>query len=143
MSTTTTANASPQTETPWHSAGFWMGALIALLMGVNTFRAFADPIGFATYMGLPLKNPADIGFVHVYGLRAAFLGLFAAILIARQDLQTFKFYALAALVMPIGDALLTWTAGAPPAIVGRHIAIAVYLLVTAFMLHRWTARHAN
>jgi Domain of unknown function (DUF4267) len=143
MTTTTTANAGSQSETPWRSAGFWMGALIALLMGVNTFRAFADPIGFATYMGLPLKNPTDIGFVHVYGLRAAFLGLFAAILLARQDMQTLKLYALAALVMPLGDALLTWTAGAPTAIVGRHIAIMVYLAATAYMLHRWTTRHAN
>jgi hypothetical protein len=140
MAAMTTAIDIPH-ATPWRSAGFWMGALIALLMAVNTFRAFTDPIGFATYLGLPLKNPADIGFVHVYGLRAAFLGFFAAVLLARQDMQTLKLYALAALVMPIGDALLTWTAGAPPAIVGRHIAITLYLVATAFTLHRWTTRH--
>jgi hypothetical protein len=78
----------------------------------------------------------------VYGLRALFLAVFAAVLIARQDWHAFKFYALAALVMPIGDAVLTSNAGAPLSIVGRHIAIAVYLCVTAFMLHRWTSRTA-
>jgi hypothetical protein len=140
MAAMTTAIDAPH-ATPWRSAGFWMGALIALLMGVNTFRAFADPIGFATYLGVPLKNPADAGLVYVYGFRAAFLGLFAAVLLIRQDMQTLKLYALAALVMPIGDALLTWTAGAPPAIFGRHVAIAIYLLATAYMLHRWTTRH--
>jgi hypothetical protein len=128
-------------RSPWRSVGVWMGILIAILMAVNAARAFADPMGFAAYMGLPLTDARDTGFVYVYGLRALFLGLFAAVLVARRDWTTFKFYALAALVMPIGDAILTANAGAPLATIGRHVAIAIYLVITAFMLHRWTSRN--
>jgi hypothetical protein len=126
---------------PWRSVGVWMGALIAVLMLVNAVRALADPIGFATYLGLPLIDGRDVGFVHVYALRALFLALFAAVLIARQDWVTFKYYALVAMVMPIGDAILTSTAGASLTTVARHVAITVYLAATAYMLHRFTSRH--
>ena len=122
---------------PWRSVGVWMVAVLALSMAINTYRAFADPVGFATYLGLPLVEPKDIGMVHIYGLRAAFLGLFAVILIVRGDVETLKLFALAALVMPIGDALLTYNAGAPAATVVRHVGYVVFLALTAFMLHRW------
>lgn len=127
---------------PWRSVGIWMAALLAVSMAINTYRAFADPAGFATYLGLPLTDPRDIGMVHIYGLRAAFLGLFAAVLIARGDVETLKLFALAALVMPIGDALLTYNAGAPMATVVRHVGYVVFLALTAFFLHRWSNRNA-
>jgi hypothetical protein len=138
---TTHADIRRIVPSPWRSVGVWMGILIAFLMAVNTVRAFTDPVGFAAYFGIPLTDPRNTGFVYVYGIRALFLAVFAAVLLARQDWDAFKFYALAALVMPIGDALLTQSAGAPVAIVGRHVATAVYLAVTAYMLHRWTSRH--
>jgi hypothetical protein len=133
--------AQARSNAPWRSAGVWMGILIAILMGVNTVRAFTNPLDFAVYMGLPITDARDTGFVYVYGLRALFLAVFAAVLVARQDWHAFKFFALAALVMPVGDAILTNGAGAPLSIVGRHIAITVYLALTAYMLHRWTSRN--
>ena len=128
---------------PWRSIGVWMVALLALSMAINTYRAFADPLGFANYLGLPLVEPRDIGMIHVYGLRAAFLGLFAMILVVRGDVETLKLYALAALVMPIGDALLTYNAGAPKATIVRHVGYVVFLALTAFMLHLWTLRTSS
>ena len=125
---------------PWRSVGVWMAAILALSQGINAFRAVADPLAFSAYMGLPVSEPREAGFVFVYALRAAFLGLFAAILIARNDIQTLKIFALAALLMPLGDAALTWRAGAPGVIVARHIAYVVYIGVTAFLLHRWSLR---
>jgi hypothetical protein len=44
--------------------------------------------------------------------------------------------AACAVVMPVGDALLAAQAGAGPAIVLRHAAIAVYLIATALLLLR-------
>jgi heme A synthase len=117
-----------------------MALLIAVLMAFNTMRAFLDPVGFAAYLGLPLADPRDVGFVHVYGLRAAFVGLLTAGLIVRRDWRTLALVALAGLVMPLGDAALTLAANAEPATVARHVAIAVYLLATALLLQRAAAR---
>lgn len=56
-------------------SGYWFkvsSALVALMgayMLLNTVRAFADPSGFAAYMGLPLTDPANHAFVQVYALR--------------------------------------------------------------------------
>ena len=139
----TTAEAlADAASAPWRSVGYWMAALIVVLMAVNAVRAFADPAGFATYLGLPLTDPKDTGFVNVYGLRAAFLGLFAAILLIQQDLNALKWFALAAVIMPIGDAYLVSNAGAPTSTFVRHVAIAIYLVATFYMLHRWTGRTA-
>ncbi len=113
-----------------------MSTLIAVFMAVNTARAFLDPIGFSAYLGLPIAPGEPIGFVHVYALRAAFLGLFTAILIVRRDLGALKWYALAAMIMPIGDAALVYGAGGPLDKVARHLAIALYLLITFALLHR-------
>jgi hypothetical protein len=50
--------------------------------------------------------------------------------------------ALAALIMPVGDAVLTQQAEAPLAIVARHGLIAVYVLVAFIFLRRAAARSA-
>ena len=95
------------------ASGYWLRvstALIALMgvyMLVNTVRAFADPAGFAAYMGLPLTDPANHAFVQVYALRALFLGLCALALLFRRDTRALAVFALVAIVMPVGDALLT------------------------------------
>src|ERR1044071_8342056 len=70
-------------KSPWTSLGAWLGLALAALMIVNTFRAFVDPAAFAAYMGLPLSYPSGAGVVHIYGLRAAFLCLFALVLLWR------------------------------------------------------------
>jgi hypothetical protein len=44
--------------------------------------------------------------------------------------------ALAALLMPLGDAWLTTSAGAGAAVVGRHLVIALFLLVASHFLSR-------
>jgi hypothetical protein len=57
------------------TVGVWLAAVMAALQALNALRSFADPIGYAAYMGLPLADAADTGFVLVYGLRAAFIAL--------------------------------------------------------------------
>lgn len=85
---------------------------------------------------------ADAGFVYVYTLRAAFLGLFALLLIARRDLVALKWFAFLAVFIPLGDFALTYNAGAPLATVIRHGGYVVYILVTAGLLHRVASRSA-
>jgi len=116
--------------------GYGMSLLIALWMGVNTLRAFLAPEAFARNFGLGVTSGTDLAFVQVYGLRALFLGAFALFLILRRDARTLGWFALIATIMPVGDALLVAQAAAPPEVIARHAAIAVYLLVTSALLSR-------
>jgi hypothetical protein len=129
-------------RSPWSSLGAWLIVIVAALMAPNTARAFLNPVDFAAYMGLPLKDGANSGFVLVYALRAAFLGLIALALLVRREMTALAAFAAVAVVMPIGDAILTAASHAPLEIVARHAASAVYLAVTAFLLHRWVQANA-
>jgi Domain of unknown function (DUF4267) len=124
------------------SLGFWMAILMIISQLINVIRAFTDPVAFAVYMGLPLANEADIGFVEVYGLRALFLAIFAAALIYTKQIRSLSLLALFAVMMPIGDVMLASNAGAPTAIIVRHIVIGVFLLLAWFFLSRWSSANA-
>jgi hypothetical protein len=123
------------------TAGFWLAALIAALQGVNAVRTAVDPQGFAAYMGLPVDQLSALGWVQVYGLRAGFIALLTAVLLARREFAALRWMALAALLMPLGDAWLALNAGAATPIIARHLAIALFLLVAAYFLER--ARRAQ
>lgn len=118
------------------TTGFWLAAAIAGLQGVNAVRAAHDAAGFSTYMGLPVDQASALGWVHVYGLRAGFIAVLTTALLARGDFAALRWMALAALLMPLGDAWLAIGAGAGTPIIARHLGIAVFLLVTAFFLGR-------
>lgn len=120
----------------WRTAAIVMAAIIAALQAFNAWRAFADPAGFASYLGLPLADPRDAALVGVYGLRAAFIAALVALLLAIRQWRALLLTAIAAILMPVGDAMLTHAAGAPVATVARHGAIALYLALTAFVLGR-------
>ena len=130
------------------SSNYWLrpSTVLVVLMGafmlVNSVRAFADPVGFAAYIGLPLTDPANHAFVQVYGLRALFLGLCAWALLWRRDTRALAVFALVAVVMPVGDALLTASNGAPALIVARHGATAIVLAITAALLCSRAAKEA-
>ena len=128
----------PQSRLP--AIALWLAAPMALLQGINAVRTVTDPIGFARYMGAPLASAADAAWVQIYGLRAAFVALLVAALIARRDIGALKWAALAALVMPLGDAWLTHQLGAPPSTIARHGAIAAYLVVAFFAFRAAEAR---
>jgi hypothetical protein len=115
---------------------------IAVLQAINAVRAFAGPASFADYMGLPLGRGGEAGFVFVYGLRAAFIALAVTALAVTRNFHALTFVAVAAIVMPVGDAILASRAGAPVAIVARHAAIAAFLVATAIVLHLAARRAA-
>ena len=136
----TIATQELSVSNPWRSVGVWMAALLALSQLVNAIRAVLDPASFASYFGLPLAAQADAGLLYVYALRATFLGLFALFLIARRELVVLKWFALLAVLMPLGDLILTYSAGAPLSTVARHAGYVVFILVAAGLLHRLTWR---
>ncbi len=121
-------------EPHWTRPSTWLVAFMGAYMLVNTVRATLDPAGFAAAMGLPLTNPADHAFVQVYALRAAFLGFCALGLLVFREIRALFVFALVATLMPIGDAILTASAEAPPLTVTRHAATAIVLAVTAYLL---------
>lgn len=127
----------------WTRPSTWLVVALGAFMLLNTARALLDPVGFAVYMGLPLTDPSNHAFVQVYALRAAFLRLCAFGLLWLRDIRALAVFALAALVMPIGDALLTASNHAPPLIVARHGATAVVLAVTAWLLFNRACKEAN
>ena len=129
-------DAIPFRTSPWRSAGVWMSLLIAAMMVLNTVRAASDPVAFASYFGFPGAADASTAFVLVYASRALFLAVITAVLIATHQWRALMWFALAAIVMPVSDALQVALTHGSPAIVARHIAIAVYLGITAFLLHR-------
>jgi hypothetical protein len=131
-----TAIAASAPTNRWRIAGIAMTGLIALFMLVNFARVMVDAGAFARAMGLPLADPRDTGFVAVYALRALFLGLFALLLLAQRRHDVLKWFALVAIVMPVGDVWLTLAAGAPSAIVARHAATAVFLLLLVGVWHK-------
>jgi heme A synthase len=132
--------AATSTSAYWLRVSSVLVALMGVYMLVNTVRAFGDPVGFAAYMGLPLSDPANHAFVQVYALRALFLGLCVLALLFRRDTRALAVFALVAVVMPVGDAMLTAANGAPIAIVARHGATAIVLAVTASLLFSRAAK---
>jgi hypothetical protein len=118
----------------WTRLSTWLVAFMGTYMLVNTVRATLDPSGFATAMGLPLTDPSNHAFVQVYALRAAFLGFCAWGLLVFREIRALFVFALVATLMPIGDAILTASASAPPLTVTRHAATAIVLALTAYLL---------
>lgn len=133
-----TAAQAPHPPALWKSVGVWMATIVGAMQLVNALRAFADPGGFANYLGIPLLSSADAGLIQLYGLRALFLGLFVLYLIYTRQLRVVAWMAALALVMPVGDVWLVHQAGAPATTVLRHALIGVFLLLTAVLLFRQT-----
>ena len=126
---------------PLRAVGFWLAVVMGLLQAVYAFQAFVDPTGFATYRGTPLIAGGDTDWVQIYASRTLFVALIVGLLLARKEMATLKWVALLGVVMPVGDALLAHEAGASFAIVGRHVATVIYLLVTFAALWFWCERN--
>lgn len=127
---------------PWRSPAVWLAALIAAMMALNAWQAFADPAAFVARFGTPGAADASSAFVTVYASRALFLSLITALLLGLRQFAALGWFAAAAVVMPVADALQVSAAGGSGAIVARHIAIALYLMVTAGLLLRLSRKAA-
>jgi hypothetical protein len=121
-------------------AGSVLVALMAVLQAVYALLAYLDPASFATVRGTALVDAADADWVHIYASRTLFVALIIALLLFKQSFALLKWAALIGLVMPITDAFLACAAQAPTAVVGKHVATAVYLLATFGVLHLVVSR---
>ena len=114
--------------------GYVMAAIVIVYSFANVVRAAVAASAFSAAMGLP--TAADNVFVDVYAIRTAFIALFGLILLLRRQSRMLAWFVAVAVLMPVADAALVWAAGASSAFIGKHVAIAVYLLVTAMFLAR-------
>jgi hypothetical protein len=127
---------------PWRSAGIWMSAILIGYILFNALRSTLDPVGFASYYGLPLGGDGNDAFVLVYAIRALFLGLFGLALLVSRSYRALALFALIGSVMPIGDAILVAATGGGTGTVIRHSLTAVFLLITGYFVQRWAKRAA-
>ena len=130
------ARAAPPAARPgWQSIGLWLAGIACVYVLVNVIRAMANPAGFVEAFGLPAGQFA--GFVDVYAVRSAFLGLFGLALIQQRQVRALELFALIGALMPLGDAAIVARSGGEAAVIARHLAIALGLLLTWFLLRRW------
>jgi hypothetical protein len=127
----------------WRSIGFWMAAVLVIYILFNAVRAVQNPVDFALYYGLPLVDETNTAFVVVYAIRALFLGMFGLALIVRMKWQSLALFALVAVIMPVGDALLVVQQGGASGTVIRHALTAAFLLLTWYFLQRWNRATAS
>jgi hypothetical protein len=110
---------------------------MALLQVAYALQAFVDPVALADFRGMSADDPASISWVYAYGTRTLFVALVVMVLLVRRDLATLRWVAVGGVVTPLGDALVALRTEATMAVVLRHVATAIYLLVTFGMRSRW------
>jgi hypothetical protein len=132
------AMTTPQTGSPQHRAlrtpGFWLAVPLAVLQAINVGRALSDPSGFADYFGAPVSDSGAIAWVQVYALRTAFITGLVSVFLLRRDLRALFWTAAVATIMPLGDAWIAYSAGAPQDTLLRHLLIGIYVVVTCIAL---------
>lgn len=121
-------------RSPFRSSGFWLAAIVVAFLAVNTVRGLIGPVAFSGYFGAPLSSPDDAPWVIVYALRTGLIAAIIALLLAARQLRLVGWIALIGAALPAGDFLLAQAAGAPSSTLFRHVAIGVFLVVTAWRL---------
>lgn len=113
---------------------FILVLLMAALQLTYAVYAYVDPAAFSLLRGTELFASGDADWVKIYASRTLFIALIIGYLLY---LKQFKILALASLfgiVMPVTDALLAYQALAADKVVVKHIATALFLAVTFFVL---------
>ncbi len=116
---------------------------MAAIQAFYAFSSMLDPGGFAEMRGTALQIAADADWVVIYGSRTLFIALFIGLLLFLRQYALLKWAALIGMVMPIIDAWLALQAEAETSVVIRHVATAVYLLLTFAVLHHATRKQSH
>jgi hypothetical protein len=135
----TITTSSPKSSA-LRSIGIWMSVVLISYTFFNVARAIASPVEFADQYGLPLSDVNSVAFVFVYAIRTLVLGVFSLVILIQRRYEVLALFVLIATLLPLGDALLVALNGAALATILRHIAIAIFLVVTWFFLRRWALR---
>lgn len=111
--------------------------LVVLMVAIQAFYgvyAFVDPVSFSEVRGTALFAVDDSDWVLIYASRTLFVALIIGYLLYVKNYSVLVLAALFGVVMPVTDAALAYEAAAPSKIVLKHLATALYLIVTAIVL---------
>ena len=107
---------------------------MALLQGIYAVYAYFDPQAFSLLRGTDLFVAGDADWVRIYASRTVFVALIIGYLLYLREYKILIWASLFGTAMPITDAILAYQAGVGDIVVYKHIATAIYLLVTFFVL---------
>ena len=110
--------------------------LMALLQGIYAIYAYMDPQAFSLLRGTELFVSGDADWVKIYASRTLFVALIIGYLLILREYKILVWASLFGTVMPVMDGLLAYQAGAENVVVYKHVATAVYLLITFLVLKR-------
>lgn len=116
--------------------GYVLVSLMVLLQAFYAIFAYVDPESFALTRGTTLAAANDVDWVIIYASRTLFLALVVGFLLIRSRFDLLIWVSFMGTVMPITDAWLAYQTGAPTAVVVKHIATVLYLILTALVLTR-------
>ncbi|MDX2077503.1 MAG: DUF4267 domain-containing protein [bacterium] len=131
------------TTTPWRSIGVWMAIILIVYQLFNFIRALLNPIEFASSFGVSLDADSNNAYIIVYAIRTLFIGLFGLALVVNRKWDILTLYALIAVVIPLGDALIVALNGGASGTIVRHVLTALFVLATWFMLQRWVKQFST
>lgn len=129
---------SPAPHRTHRSPAVWLALLGSAFLLVNVVRALTAPASFAEYLGVPLASQLDDAWVIIYASRTLLLAIIILVLLYRRLFGVLGAVFAVSVIIPLTDAFLTRDAGT--ATVGRHLGIALYLLVTGIALLRTASR---
>ncbi len=122
------------------STGMMLVLVMAGLQLTYALYAFADPAGFSLIRGTVLFATGDSDWIRIYASRTLFIALIIGYLLYRKHFEILAVASLLGTVMPVTDAWLAYQASAGEMVVLKHVATALFLIITFAVLRRVTRR---
>jgi hypothetical protein len=115
-------------------AGLVLVLMMAGLQLAYALYAFADPAAFSLTRGTELFAAGDSDWVRIYASRTLFIALVVGYLLYCKQVKILAVASLLGIVMPITDGWLAYQASAGGKVVLKHVATALFLVVTFIVL---------
>ena len=125
------------------TAGTILVLLMAGLQLTYALYAFADPAGFSLIRGTELFATGDSDWIRIYASRTLFIALIIGYLLYRKHFRILAVASLLGTVMPVADAWLAYQASAGDKVVLKHVATALFLIITFTILRSVVRREQS
>ena len=123
------------------------GMILVLLMAglqlAYALYAFIDPAGFSLMRGTELFSAGDSDWIRIYASRTLFIALIIGYLLYRKHFKILAIASLLGTVMPVSDAWLAYQASAGDKVVLKHVATALFLIITFAVLRSVVRRERS
>jgi hypothetical protein len=116
------------------TTGIILVFLMAGLQLAYALYAFADPAAFSLIRGTEVVAAGDSDWIKIYASRTLFIALIIGYLLYRKHFSILAVASLLGTVMPVTDAWLAYHASAGDKVVLKHVATALFLVVTYVIL---------